>query len=102
MLRRHERARFSVYVFLSCEILRALRIDPFRSDCSRSGRFSTFSSPRRGASTRRWTHVASSNGFGSGEATARVDRFAPAPSVLRRQSVTAAPGPRAVRHDVSA
>ena len=26
MLRRHERARFSVYVFLSCEILRALRI----------------------------------------------------------------------------
>ena len=27
MLRRHERARFSVYVFLSCEILRATRID---------------------------------------------------------------------------
>ena len=26
MLRRHERARFSVYVFLSCEILRAARI----------------------------------------------------------------------------
>ena len=26
MLRRHERARFSVYVFLSCEILRAERI----------------------------------------------------------------------------
>jgi hypothetical protein len=26
MLRRHERARFSVYVFLSCEILRATRI----------------------------------------------------------------------------
>jgi hypothetical protein len=26
MLRRHERARFSVYVFLSCEILRAMRI----------------------------------------------------------------------------
>src|SRR4029078_9984118 len=26
MLRRHERARFSVYVFLSCEMLRALRI----------------------------------------------------------------------------
>ena len=26
MLRGHERARFSVYVFLSCEILRALRI----------------------------------------------------------------------------
>jgi len=26
MLRRHERARFSVYVFLSCEILRAHRI----------------------------------------------------------------------------
>ena len=26
MLRRHERARFSVYVFLSCEVLRALRI----------------------------------------------------------------------------
>src|SRR5258706_3751307 len=26
MLRRHERARFSVYVFLSCEILRAFRI----------------------------------------------------------------------------
>src|SRR5689334_995269 len=26
MLRRHERARFSVYVFLSCEILRASRI----------------------------------------------------------------------------
>ena len=26
MLRRHERARFSAYVFLSCEILRALRI----------------------------------------------------------------------------
>ena len=26
MLRRHERARFSVYVFLSCEILRAQRI----------------------------------------------------------------------------
>jgi hypothetical protein len=25
-LRRHERARFSVYVFLSCEILRAERI----------------------------------------------------------------------------
>jgi hypothetical protein len=25
-LRRHERARFSLYVFLSCEILRALRI----------------------------------------------------------------------------
>ena len=27
MLRRHERARFSAYVFLSCEILRAIRID---------------------------------------------------------------------------
>jgi hypothetical protein len=26
MLRRHERSRFSVYVFLSCEILRAVRI----------------------------------------------------------------------------
>jgi hypothetical protein len=26
MLRRHERARFSVYVFMSCEILRAIRI----------------------------------------------------------------------------
>lgn len=26
MLKRHERARFSVYVFLSCEILRAMRI----------------------------------------------------------------------------
>src|SRR5436190_1788291 len=26
MLRRHERARFSVYVFLSCELLRAARI----------------------------------------------------------------------------
>ncbi|MEO7274524.1 MAG: hypothetical protein ABI211_21235 [Vicinamibacterales bacterium] len=26
MLRRHERARFSVYVFLSCEILRAVRM----------------------------------------------------------------------------
>lgn len=26
MLRRHERARFSAYVFLSCEILRAVRI----------------------------------------------------------------------------
>jgi hypothetical protein len=26
MLRHHERARFSVYVFLSCEILRAIRI----------------------------------------------------------------------------
>jgi hypothetical protein len=26
MLRRHERARFSVYVFLACEILRAIRI----------------------------------------------------------------------------
>jgi hypothetical protein len=26
MLRRHERARFSAYVFLSCEIVRALRI----------------------------------------------------------------------------
>ena len=26
MLRRHERARFSVYVFLSCEVLRAVRI----------------------------------------------------------------------------
>jgi hypothetical protein len=26
MLRRHERARFSVYVFLSCEVLRAIRI----------------------------------------------------------------------------
>ena len=26
LLRRHERARFSVYVFLSCEILRAMRI----------------------------------------------------------------------------
>ena len=26
MLGRHERARFSVYVFLSCEILRAIRI----------------------------------------------------------------------------
>jgi hypothetical protein len=26
MLRRHERARFSVYVFLSCEIVRAFRI----------------------------------------------------------------------------
>ncbi len=29
MLRRHERARFSVYVFLSCEILRAVRIHSF-------------------------------------------------------------------------
>jgi hypothetical protein len=27
MLRRHERARFSAYVFLSCEVLRAVRID---------------------------------------------------------------------------
>jgi len=27
MLRRHERARFSVYVFLSCEILRAIRVE---------------------------------------------------------------------------
>ena len=27
MLRRHERARFSAYVFLSCEVLRAIRID---------------------------------------------------------------------------
>jgi hypothetical protein len=27
MLRRHERARFSVYVFLSCEVLRAVRIN---------------------------------------------------------------------------
>lgn len=27
MLRRHERARFSVYVFLSCEILRAVHIE---------------------------------------------------------------------------
>ena len=26
MLRRHERARFSAYVFLSCEVLRAVRI----------------------------------------------------------------------------
>jgi hypothetical protein len=26
MLRRHERARFSLYIFLSCEILRAIRI----------------------------------------------------------------------------
>ena len=26
MLRRHERARFSAYIFLSCEILRAVRI----------------------------------------------------------------------------
>lgn len=26
LLRRHERARFSVYVFLSCEVLRAVRI----------------------------------------------------------------------------
>ena len=26
LLRRHERARFSVYVFLTCEIVRALRI----------------------------------------------------------------------------
>jgi hypothetical protein len=26
MLRRHERSRFSAYVFLSCEILRAIRI----------------------------------------------------------------------------
>ena len=26
MLRRHERARFSAYVFLSCEVLRAIRI----------------------------------------------------------------------------
>jgi hypothetical protein len=26
MLRRHERARFSAYVFLSCELLRAVRI----------------------------------------------------------------------------
>ena len=26
MVRRHERARFSVYVFLSCEVLRAFRI----------------------------------------------------------------------------
>jgi hypothetical protein len=26
MLRRHERARFSAYVFLSCEILRAIRM----------------------------------------------------------------------------
>ena len=27
MLRRHERARFSAYVFLSCEVLRAVRVD---------------------------------------------------------------------------
>ena len=27
MLRRYERARFSVYVFLSCEIVRAIRIE---------------------------------------------------------------------------
>jgi len=29
MLSRHERSRFSVYVFLSCEILRAIRIHSF-------------------------------------------------------------------------
>src|SRR6185436_138830 len=32
MLRRHERARFSVYVFLSCEILRAIRIHSWLLD----------------------------------------------------------------------
>ena len=31
MLRRHERARFSVYVFLSCEVLRAVRLTAPRS-----------------------------------------------------------------------
>jgi hypothetical protein len=29
MLHRHERARFSVYVFLSCEMLRAIRVESF-------------------------------------------------------------------------
>lgn len=32
MLRRHERARFSAYVFLSCEILRAIRIPSWPLD----------------------------------------------------------------------
>ena len=53
-----------------------------RSDCSRWRRFSTSSSPQHGASTRRWTHAASSSGFGPGEGATPADRFARAASAL--------------------
>ena len=53
MLRRHERARFSVYVFLSCEILRAIRIHSALLGLLAAISILHFS-PRRGGSIRPW------------------------------------------------
>ena len=49
MLRRHERARFSVYVFLSCEILRAIRIHSWLLGLLAAGSilYLQFPAPRR-------------------------------------------------------
>ena len=55
MLRRHERARFSVYVFLSCEILRATRIHSWPPGSA--GGDPIHFSPRRGGSIQRWTRA---------------------------------------------
>jgi hypothetical protein len=56
MLRRHERARFSAYVFLSCEVLRALRIHSPTLGLLAVGFLVTCNCRRRGGSTRRWIH----------------------------------------------
>jgi hypothetical protein len=45
MLGRHERARFSVYVFLSCEILRAIRIHSWLLGLLASGSILYLQSP---------------------------------------------------------
>ena len=57
MLRRHERARFSVYVFLSCEILRAIRIHSWPLGLLAAGSIRTCSFPRRAGSIHRWTRA---------------------------------------------
>ena len=57
MLRRHERARFSAYVFLSCEILRAIRIHSGLLGLLAAVPSCTSSFPRRGGSIRRWTRA---------------------------------------------
>ena len=57
MLRRHERARFSVYVFLSCEILRPSESTPGFWASWRRPRSCTSSFPRRASSISRSTRA---------------------------------------------
>ena len=64
MLRRHERARFSVYVFLSCEILRAVRIHSLALGVLAVGALLYLQLQRRGGSTRRSTRAGCWRGSG--------------------------------------